>query len=64
MELAVKDLVETIDLSKSDTMLPIYESIVNSIISLSKVERDNKTIDIHIEREVLEDEPNIFGKKP
>ena len=64
MELAVKDLVETIDLSKSDTMLPIYESIVNSIISLSKVERDNKTIDIHIEREVLEDEPNLFGKKP
>lgn len=53
MELRVKDLVESIDLSKSEVMLPIYESIVNSIISLSKVKRNNKKIDIFIERKEL-----------
>ncbi|WP_455085768.1 hypothetical protein [Prevotella nigrescens] len=62
MELRVKDLVESIDLSKSEVMLPIYESIVNSIISLSKVKRNNKKIDIFIERKELEATPDLFGK--
>ncbi len=62
MELRVKDFVESIDLTRSEAMLPIYESIVNSIISLSKVERNQKKIDIFIERKNLEDTPDLFGK--
>lgn len=64
MELKVKNLVESIDLSKSEVMLPVYESIVNSIISLSKGEHDDKSINIFIERKELNDDPDLFGKKP
>lgn len=63
MELEVRNLVESIDLGKCDVMLPIYESIVNSIISLSKVERNTKTIDIFIERDELPEVPDLFGKR-
>lgn len=63
MELRVKDFVESIDLNRSEAMLPIYESIVNSIISLSKVERDKKEINIFIERKELEEIPDLFGKR-
>lgn len=63
MELEVRNLVESIDLGKCDVMLPIYESIVNSIISLSKVERNTKTIDVFIERDELPEVPDLFGKR-
>ena len=32
MELKVKDLVSTIDLNKGEVLLPLYESVVNSIL--------------------------------
>lgn len=62
MELEVKNLVDCIDLNKSEAMLPLYESIINSIISLSKVEKDDKKIEIFIERETLVGKPDLFGK--
>lgn len=64
MELKVKKLIETIDLTKSEAMLPIYECIVNSIISLNKVEQSQKYIKVFIERQDLDEEPDLFGKNP
>lgn len=62
MELKVKDMVSQIDLNKSEVFLPLYESIVNSIISLDKVERENKQIDVIIERNDETQTPNLFGR--
>lgn len=62
MELKVKDLVSQIDLNKSEVFLPLYESIVNSIISLDKVDRDKKYIEVLIERDEETQTPNLFGR--
>lgn len=62
MELKIKNLIESIDLSKSEAMLPIYESVVNSIISLRKTNIKDKNIDILIERTKELREPDLFGK--
>ena len=44
-------------------MLPIYESIVNSIISLSKIENDKKTIRVFIERIEAQKDIDLFGNQ-
>ena len=62
MELKVKDLVSTIDLNKGEVFLPLYESVVNSIISLDKVERDEKKIEVIIEREEGKFVSDLFGR--
>lgn len=62
MELQVKDLVSQIDLNKSEAFLPLYESIVNSIISLDKVQRERKYIEVIINRNEETQTPNLFGK--
>ena len=62
MELKVKDLVSTIDLNKGEVFLPLYESVVNSIISLDKVERDDKKIEVIIEREEGNFVSDLFGR--
>lgn len=36
MEVKAQDIVDSVDLNVSEALLPIYESIVNSIISLEK----------------------------
>ena len=36
MEVKAQDIVDSLDLNVSEALLPIYESIVNSIISLEK----------------------------
>lgn len=43
-------------------MLPLYESIINSIISLTKVNSEEKKIEIFIERKTLVEKPDLFGK--
>ena len=63
MELRVRDFVNSIDLNKSEAMLPIYESIVNSIISLSKIENDKKTIRVFIERIEAQKDIDLFGNQ-
>ena len=50
MNVEAKDIVDTIDLYKSDALLPIYECVVNSIISLMKVDRPDKKIEVLITR--------------
>lgn len=53
MDLPVKNLVSEIDLRRSDAFLPLFESVVNSIISLkqtSSVLKDDKKIQIQISR--------------
>lgn len=64
MELLVKNFVDSIDLNKSEVMLPLYESIINSVISLNKVKREDKRIDIFIERESMSVTPDLFVKAP
>lgn len=54
MNVEAKDIIDTIDLYKSDALLPIYECIVNSIISLMKVDRPDKKIEVFITRESSE----------
>ena len=63
MELKIKNLIDSIDLNKSEAMLPIYESIVNSIISLNKTDNIDKSVEVFIERENMVDEPDLFGKQ-
>lgn len=45
-----QDIVDSVDLNRNEVLLPIYESVVNSIISLCKTNQLNKKIDIFIER--------------
>lgn len=64
MEVRAQDIVDSVDLSKSEAFLPLYESIVNSIISLLRTSREDGKIDVFIERDTLKDsEPDLFDKK-
>lgn len=63
MVLKIKNFVDSIDLSQSEAMLPIYESIVNSIISLRKTSINDKSIKILIERSKEVSQPDLFGKE-
>ena len=55
MEVPVKNIVEQVDLSHEDVLLPLLECIVNSIISLqqSELQKEEKKIQIQIFRNVL-----------
>ena len=37
MQVNARDIIDSLDLGKSEVFLPIYESVVNSIISLISV---------------------------
>ena len=50
MEVSAQDIIDSVDLNRSEVLLPIYESIVNSIISLYKAKRDEKKIEVIIEK--------------
>ena len=64
MQVSARDIVDSVDLNKSEVFLPIYESVVNSIISLIKSGRSDGTIDVFIEREdIIDKEPDLFDKK-
>ena len=64
MEVRAQDIVDSVDLSKSEAFLPLYESIVNSIISLLRTGRVDGKIDVFIEREPFMDkEPDLFDKR-
>lgn len=66
MEVKAQDIVDSVDLNISEALLPIYESIVNSIISLEKrPDNDGKTIEVIIERQnVTDKQTELFDKKP
>ena len=51
MNVNVKDIVDSIDLNRTEAFLPIYESVVNSIISLNKENNVEKKIEVIIERQ-------------
>ena len=50
-----QDIVDSVDLNRNEVLLPIYESVVNSIISLCKTNQLDKKIDIFIERNEIID---------
>ncbi|GAA6434750.1 hypothetical protein K140096H11_32440 [Bacteroides intestinalis] len=65
MEVSAQDIIDSVDLTKSEALLPIYESVVNSIISLCKTNRKDKKIDIFIERQRTENKNlSLFDKEP
>ena len=37
MQVNAQDIIDSVDLGKSEAFLPVYESIVNSIISFTSV---------------------------
>ena len=50
MIVSVQDIIDSVDLTKKEVLLPIYESVVNSIISIGKTNNPDKTINVFIER--------------
>jgi len=65
MEVPVKNLVETVDLTADDVLLPMLECVVNSIISLQKslLSNNDKKIQIQITRGELPEILNFDGIK-
>lgn len=65
MEVRAQDIIDSVDLNRSEVLLPIYESVVNSIISLCKTEQAEKKIEVVIERQRDRNKPlNLFDKNP
>jgi hypothetical protein len=60
MIVPVKNMVERVDLTPQDALLPLFECVVNSIISLLKSNIENKEIQIKIIRGDLPSQPNIL----
>lgn len=50
MVVNAQDIIDSVDLTRNEVLLPIYESVVNSIISLEKIQNEDKKIDVFIER--------------
>lgn len=65
METPVRNLVETVDLTEEDALLPMLECIVNSIISLKKSQLpiEERKIQIQIIRGELPSKPRLEGIK-
>lgn len=65
MEVPVKNLVETVDLTAEDTLLPMLECVVNSIISLQKspLSNEDKKIQVQITRGELPKALDFEGVK-
>ena len=64
MELPVKNIVDDIDLKGNDVLLPLFESVVNSIISLKQTDNISvKKIQIQIERGDPPKNINLFDNQ-
>lgn len=66
MDLPVKNIVSEIDLKPSDALLPLFESVVNSIHSLKLTKgliKSKKKIQVHITRGGFPQRMNLFGAK-
>lgn len=65
MEVSARDIIDSVDLNRQEALLPIYESVVNSIISLGKTDREDKRIDVFIDRQMSGDFPtSLFDRNP
>ncbi|MDF9799783.1 hypothetical protein OKW21_005046 [Catalinimonas alkaloidigena] len=64
MKLPVKNIVSEIDLRPNDTFLPLFECVVNSIISLMQINNGSKKkIQIQIERGDHPTNPELFDNQ-
>ena len=62
MEMPVEYMVSEVDLKRGDTLLPLFETVVNAIISLKQTKDcSKKKIDIHIERGELPQQLKMDG---
>ena len=61
MEVPVRNLVETVDLTEDDILLPMLECIVNSIISLEKSQlpKEKRKIQVKIFRGSFPNVPKL-----
>ena len=50
MIVPVQNIVETVDLSGKDALLPLFECIINSILSLKQIEKSDGEIQIKLTR--------------
>lgn len=63
MDLPVFNIVSEIDLKPQDVLLPLYEAVVNAVISLQQdQENNNKKIQIKVERSKNSPVNPIFGR--
>ncbi len=63
METPIKNIVESVDLTPRDAMLPLFECVVNSIISLIRSKHTDKEIQIKIIRGNIPTQTNIGNIK-
>jgi hypothetical protein len=63
MIVPVQNIVETVDLTHKDALLPLFECVVNSIISLIQSNQSHKEIQIKILRGDLPFQTNIDNTK-
>ncbi|WP_419802132.1 hypothetical protein [Mucilaginibacter sp.] len=61
MIVSVQNIVETVDLTPKDALLPLFECVVNSIISLIQSDVAEKEIQIKIKRGDLPQQTHIEG---
>jgi hypothetical protein len=60
MVVPVQNIVESVDLTSKDALLPLFECIVNSIISLIQTKQENKEIQVKIIRDDFPSQQTIF----
>lgn len=64
METPVRNLVASVDLTASDALLPLFECVVNSVISLKKVNKQtDKKVQVQIERGSYPSQTNTDNTK-
>lgn len=50
MYVPLQNIIDTVDITPRDALLPLYECIVNSVVSLIQSTTKNKTIDVYLYR--------------
>lgn len=63
MIVPIENIVENVNLTARDALLPIYECVVNSIISLKQVDLPNKEIQVKIIRGNYPNQPTLENLK-
>lgn len=63
MEVPVENIIDSVDLTANDALLPLFECVANSVISTKKTNNAQKYIQIQIERGDYPSNPDIFNTR-
>jgi hypothetical protein len=64
MDLPVENIVSEVDLKPTDVLLPLYEAVVNAVISLKQsIDVKDKKIQIQITRGELPQNSDLFNNE-